>query len=179
MVTDDPTIYESLHKEYSAVTGTVKLTDRVGIRFYEDKMLELSKLYSFSGRISECLKRKVYLKSGASITIDQTEALTAIDVNTASNAGKTLKNNTFLAVNIEAADEIARQLVLRNIGGMIIIDFINMDLESDYDELKNHLIKVLKSDREYCRFIDFTGLKLCELTRSRRGKSLYQSLRSR
>ena len=121
----------------------------------------------------------MYLKSGASITIDQTEALTAIDVNTASNAGKTLKNNTFLAVNIEAADEIARQLVLRNIGGMIIIDFINMDLESDYDELKNHLVKVLKSDREYCRFVDFTGLKLCELTRSRRGKSLYQSLRSR
>lgn len=179
VVTDDPAVFESLHKEYSAVTEPVKLTDRVGIRFYEDKMLELSKLYSFGGRISECLKRKVYLKSGASITIDQTEALTAIDVNTASNAGKTLKNYTFLAVNIEAADEIARQLVLRNIGGMIIIDFINMDLESDYDELKNHLIKVLKSDREYCRFIDFTGLKLCELTRSRRGKSLYQSLRSR
>lgn len=179
VVTDDACIMEKLENEYDSISGPVKLTDRVGLRFYSDKLVELSQLYSFSGRISACLSRKVYLKSGAYITIEQTEALTAIDVNTASNNRRLSKADTFLAVNLEAASEAARQIVLRNIGGIIVIDFINMDSESDYDKLKEHIINEIKSDRENCRFIDFTGLKLCELTRSRRGKSLYQSLRGR
>lgn len=177
VVTDVVTIMDKLRSGYESVFGPVNLTDRVGLRFYDDKLVSLAKLYSIGSRISECLSRKVYLKSGAYITIDTTEALTAIDVNTASNSSKATRSGTFLAVNIEAATEVVRQLILRNIAGMIIIDFINMDSENDYTILKDHIIKEIGSDREHCRFIDFTGLKLCELTRSRRGKSLYQSLR--
>ena len=179
VVTDVPAIMEKLEKHHETISGSVNLTDRVGLRFYNDKLLELSKLYSFSGKISACLARKVYLKSGAYITIDQTEALTAIDVNTASIDRNLSKDETFLAVNIEAATEVARQLVLRNISGIIVIDFINMNSESYYDKLREHIVNEIKTDREYCRFVDFTSLKLCELTRSRRGKSLYQSLRCR
>lgn len=181
VVTDVPSIMEKLEKHYGtiSISRPVKLTDRVGLRFYNDNLLDLSKLYSFSGRITACLARKVFLKSGAYITIDQTEALTAIDVNTASNNRNLSKDETFLAVNLEAATEVARQIVLRNISGMIIIDFINMNSDSHYEKLKEHIVNVIKSDREDCRFIDFTALKLCELTRSRRGKTLYQCLRGR
>lgn len=177
VVTDEPDIMDKLTAVYDSVSGPVTLTDRVGLRLYEDDLIELSKLYSFNSRISECLSRKVYLKSGAYITFDETEALTAIDVNTASNDRSISKNDTFLSVNLEAASEIIRQLIIRNIGGIVVIDFINMGSEDDYEKLAGHIKLAARADREYCRFVDFTGLKLCELVRSRHGKSLYMNMR--
>ena len=175
-VTDDAGIYDALSAGYESVSGPVNVTDRVSLRFYDDKMLSLCNLYSFNAKISEALARKVYLKSGAYITIDPTEAFTAIDVNSAGSAGGHDKEETFLDVNIEAACEIARQIRMRNISGMIIIDFISMKDDEKYDVLIKHLNDELKKDPVNTRFIDLTGLKLAEVVRNRTGRTLRQLL---
>lgn len=179
VVTDIPAVGEALDKPYESATGTVNVTDRVGLRFYEDDLVSLSKLYSCEAKISACILRKVYLKSGAYITFDVTEALTAVDVNSASFDKGEDREETFLRINLEAATEIARQLILRNIGGIIIIDFINMSDARSYEALRDHILLLAGADREQCRFIDFTPLSLCELTRSRCGKPLFNILRGR
>ena len=179
VVTDRCEIREGLSVEYDSLSGPVNIIDRVSIRFYEDRLLSLCNLYSFNAKISEAISRKVYLKSGAYITFDQTEALCAIDVNSAQNGSKRDKDETFLMINREAAVEISRQLRLRNISGMILVDFINMDDDESYEELKECMINALSSDRIQTRFIDFTGLKLAEIVRMRSGVPLQMKLRSR
>lgn len=173
IVTDDDEIKEKLSFTYDGITGPVNVTDRVSLRLYEDKLLKLSKLYSFDAKITEALSRKVYLKSGAFITFDHTEALCAVDVNSASAKGITGSEESILAVNCEAAVEIARQLRLRNISGMIIIDFINMERRECYDKLEKTLKDSIAQDRISTSFVDFTGLKLAEITRKRTGNSLF------
>ncbi len=159
------------------MNGPVNITDRVGLRWYEDDLLPLCKLYSFNAKISEVLSKKVYLKSGAYITFDRTEALWAVDVNSSSNSYGRAKEDTFLRINIEAADEIARQLVLRNLSGVIVVDFINMKNKGDYDVLKEKLKERLSFDPKDTRFVDFTALGLCEITRKRSGRSLHEILK--
>ncbi len=176
IVTDDNDISDAVSMEYEGISDPVNVTDRVGLRFYDDKMLGLCNLYSFNAKISEALSRKVYLKSGAYITIDATEALTAIDVNSAGSKGKHEKDDTFLDINTEAAKEIARQLRLRNISGMIIIDFISMDEDGNYDELIKCLKAELAKDLVTARFIDLTGLKLAEVIRNRIGRTLWHNI---
>ena len=176
IVTDDTDISDAVKAKYESISGPVNVTDRVSLRFYDDKMLGLCNLYSFNAKISEALSRKVYLKSGAYITIDTTEALTAIDVNSAGSKGKHEKEDTFLDVNIEAAKEITRQLRIRNISGMIIIDFISMDEDDNYDELIKCLKAELAKDLITARFIDLTGLKLAEVIRNRTGKTLWHNI---
>ncbi|MCR5673301.1 MAG: ribonuclease E/G [Lachnospiraceae bacterium] len=177
IVTDDEDIMAMLSAEYMHVSGPVSVTDRVSLRFYEDKLLSLFNLYAMNAKLSEALERNVYLKSGARITIDNTEALTAIDVNSSENDKDGKKEETFISVNCEAAYEIARQIRLRNISGMIVIDFISMKSDIDYDKLAQTLKDAVKSDRSACRFVDFTGLKLAELVRTRRGLPLHSILR--
>ena len=177
IVTDNEEIRSILNSKFDSLSGPVSVSDRVSLRFYEDKLVGLCNLYSFNAKISEALSKKVYLKSGAYITIEHTESLYAVDVNSASNDKKADREETFLSVNKEAAVEIARQLVLRNMSGMIIIDFINMRRDISYDELEKTIRDAVSSDREMTRFIGFTALKLCELTRSRSGRSLYSALR--
>lgn len=179
VVTDDMTIMEALKNPAEHISGTVNVTDRVGLRFYDDPLLGLCNLYGFNAKISEALSRKVWLKNGAYITIDRTESLYAVDVNSAGMDKKSAKEETFLAVNIEAGKELARQLVLRNISGMIVVDFINMECDKSYEKLEEALKKAIKDDRAMTKFIGFTRLKLCELTRSRRGKTLELCLRGR
>ena len=176
VVCDDSQIMDKLSDAYESLSGRVSLSDRVSLRFYEDELLPLCKLYSFDAKISEALSRKVYLKSGAYITFDTTEALTAIDVNSAQNEKKGDKEDTFLSVNLEAAREIARQIRIRNISGMIIVDFINMQSDDNYDKLSECLKNELRSDRVRCRFVDFTALHLAELIRDREGRTLYRIL---
>ncbi len=173
IVTDDKEIEAALNAEHDSLSGPVTLSDRVSTRFYDDKLLPLCNLYSFNAKISEVLSRKVYLKSGAFITFDHTEALCAVDVNSSHNDRKGDRNDTFFSINCEASVEIARQLKLRNISGMIIIDFINMDDDKLYDRLAALLSKELKKDRIRCRLIDFTKLHLAEIIRDRKGRSLY------
>ena len=176
VVCDNAQIMEKISGTHESLSGQVNLSDRVGLRFYEDELLPLCKLYSFDAKISEALSRKVYLKSGAYITFDTTEALIAVDVNSAQNVKRNDKEDTFLSVNIEAASEIARQLRLRNISGMIIVDFINMNSDENYDRLSECMKDQFKTDRVRCRFIDFTSLHLAEIIRDREGRTLYRIL---
>ena len=109
--------------------------------------------------------RKVHLKCGGFITIDKTEALTAIDVNSGRYTGKRDVEETILKVNKEATIEIAKQLRLRDIGGVIIIDYIDMNLEKNKKEIEELLKEELKKDRFKTQVIGFSKLDLLEMTR--------------
>lgn len=141
------------------------------ICFYNDEAISLKTLYHIEGNLESLLNNRVWLKSGANLIIEQLETITFIDVNTAKNISKNEK--VILNVNKEAATEIARQLRLRNISGMIIVDFINMPDIKMREELISHLKIELSRDVTVCRFLDFTKLGLAEITR----KKTYASLK--
>lgn len=117
--------------------------------------------------IERALGNKVYLKSGGSLNIDQTEALVSIDVNTGKFVGKRTLEETILRTNLEAVKEIAYQLRLRNCGGIIIIDFIDMEKEQNRDAVYNALIEALKKDRAKTNVLPISGFGLVEMTRKR------------
>ena len=114
-------------------------------------------------------RRKVWLDCGGFITIDKTEALTAIDVNSGKFTGKknSSKENTVVKVNEEATIEIAKQLRLRNISGIIVIDYIDMENDQDRNEIIKLLEKEIKKDRSKTQIIGFTKLDLLEMTRKK------------
>ncbi|GJL79503.1 MAG: ribonuclease G [Nitrospinaceae bacterium] len=126
--------------------------------------------------INRALDRKVWLKSGGFITIDQTEALIAIDVNTGKFVGQTDPEETILKTNLEAVKEIVYQLRLRNIGGIIIVDFIDMAKEESKEIVWNALTQALKGDRSRTRILKISELGLAEMTRKRVRESLVQTL---
>lgn len=109
--------------------------------------------------------RKIWLKCGGFITIDETEALTAIDVNSAKFTGKSDIEKTVLKVNMEASKEIAKQVRLRDIGGIIIVDFIDMLEEQDRNKIRDYIIECFKNDRSKVQVLEFTKLGLLEITR--------------
>jgi len=111
------------------------------------------------------LKRKLWLKCGGFITIDKAEALTAIDVNSGKFTGKRELEKTVLKVNLEASKEIAKQIRLRDIGGIIIVDYIDMEDEGDRERVKQFMIECLKKDRSKVQVMEFTKLGLLEITR--------------
>ena len=123
--------------------------------------------YGVEKEIDAALERKVWLKSGAYLIIDHTEALTVIDVNTGKYIGKTDLRHTVLETNLEAASEIARQLRLRAIGGIVVIDFIDMDFEEDRSRLLRRLEEVFQPDRYRARVFGVSQLGLVEITRKR------------
>ena len=122
-------------------------------------------IYNLEGQIEKITNRKVWLKCGGFITIDKTEALTAIDVNTGKFVGKENIEKTVVKVNIEASEEIARQLRARDISGIVIIDYIDMDNKEDEDVVRDVLISELKKDRAKTQVVGFTPLHLLEMTR--------------
>lgn len=126
--------------------------------------------------ISRALGRKVWLKSGGSIIIEQTEALTAIDVNTGRYVGKHNLEDTILKTNLEALKEIAFQLRLRNIGGLIIIDFIDMEKEAHREKVHATLEEALKSDKNKTNILKISELGLVEMTRKRVRESIGRTL---
>ena len=145
--------------------------------FYEDALLPLYKLYSVEARLSEALDRKVWLKSGGYLVIDRTEALTCIDVNSGKYVGKKSGDESYFHINLEAAEEIAVQLRLRNLSGIIIIDFINMKAKEKNRQLMNSLKKFLDKDPVRTSVVDMTPLGLVEVTRKKEKKSLWEQLR--
>lgn len=145
---------ENILKNMNIKTIKVKL---------EEKNLE--KKYDICEQIEKMKNRKVWLKCGGFITIDKTEALTAIDVNSGKFTGKENLEKTVLKVNKEATVEIAKQLRLRDIGGIIIIDYIDMEEEKSREEIKEILRQNLKLDRAKTQIMEFTKLNLLELTR--------------
>jgi len=164
VVTDVPAVYEALQASYK---GTMP------IRFYNDTF-PLSKLYSIESKMEELFAKKVNLKSGANLIIEYTEAMTVIDVNTAKCITKKDKDSVIYKINLEAAQEIARQLRLRNLSGIIIVDFINIENEQYQAELIQELKKLLKQDSVPCNFVDITALGLVEITRKKIKKPVYE-----
>ncbi|MCL1940504.1 MAG: Rne/Rng family ribonuclease [Synergistaceae bacterium] len=132
-----------------------------------DGIAPIFEFYNIEQDIEAALSRKVWLKSGAWLMIEHSEALTVIDVNTGKYIGKTDLRHTILDTNIEAASEIARQLRLRAIGGIVVIDFIDMEYEEDRHLLIEKLESVFQGDRNKARVFSVTRLGLVELTRKR------------
>lgn len=124
-------------------------------------------IYGIEGQVKKCFVRKVWLKSGGTLIFDQTEALTAIDVNTGKCTGARDLETTIFRTNMEAAVEIARQIRLRDIGGIIIIDFIDMLDEAHQQEVVATLEKELKRDRMRSNVLGMTALGLVEMTRKK------------
>ena len=122
--------------------------------------------------LEKALRRKVWLRSGGYIVIDRTEALTVIDVNTGKYVGKTDLATTIFRTNLEAVGEIVRQITLRDIGGIILVDFIDMENESHRKRVMQAVNEAVRKDRSKIHIIDLTGLGLVEITRKR----VYQDL---
>ncbi len=129
-------------------------------------------LYNIEDEIQKALNRKVQLKSGGYLIIDQTEALTTIDVNTGAFVGHRNLEETIFKTNLEATQAIARQLRLRNLGGIIILDFIDMSESSHREQVMRALEKALERDRAKSHICEVSGLGLVEMTRKRTRESL-------
>ncbi|WNF35907.1 Rne/Rng family ribonuclease [Bacillaceae bacterium IKA-2] len=134
--------------------------------------------YNIEAELEKALRRHVWLKSGANLVIDQTEALTVIDVNTGKFTGKLDLQDTIVKTNSEAAKEIVRQLRLRDIGGIIIIDFIDMKNDQNKQTVLDAFKEALVSDRTKTNVVGFTGLGLLEMTRKKVRQNLQDSISS-
>lgn len=165
ILTDDPTVHNELLDYYE---GSI----REKIKFYQDEY-PIYLLYRFDHYYKIALDRTILLRSGGSIVIEPTEAMVVIDVNSgAVLKGKKQAQTIFETMNREAAAEIAYQLRLRNLSGIILIDFINMKDPESRENVMDCLKKECQSDRIPLRVIDFTGLGLVEMTRSKVRKTL-------
>lgn len=145
------------------------------IKLYESKM-PIFKAFNIEQEIDELRKMKVELPSGGSIIIQEAESLCAIDVNTGRYIGSTSQEETVTQTNIEAAYEIARQLRLRNIGGIIVIDFIDMKKPANRNKVMKALEDAVKNDRAKIKILPITKLGLIEMTRERRRESTFSML---
>ena len=132
-------------------------------------MVGLNVLYSVSKRIEEATSKLIWLKSGANILIEETNAFTVIDVNSAKNSKG--KNISYLDINLEAAKEIFRQMNLRNISGIILIDFINLKKDEEA-KLVDELNKLCSGQKRYTKVVDITPLGIAEITRKKEGPTL-------
>lgn len=173
----DDTVYQDVDAYIAGASGYTD-EDIKGIRgnisIYSDEEYPVNKLYKIDSIIAELTCHKLWLKSGANVVIDYTEAMTVIDVNSAKSIADKHPDH-ISRINLEAADEIFRQIRLRNLSGMILIDFIN-----DNDEGSNKLIEYVKGlcgeGAEDCKYIDITGLGIIELTRKKTGRPIYELL---
>lgn len=172
IVTDDPVLFQTLQQ----YLGEHQPEDQKLLRFYEDRLLPLIKLYSLEKVVEDALKERVWLKSGAYLIIQPTEALTVIDVNTGKYEGGRKKQQTFRKINLEASRETARQLRLRNLSGIIVVDFIDMESQDDREELLEVLRQELKKDPVKTVLVDMTPLGLVEITRKKVRKTLKEQM---
>ena len=173
VVTDDADIYKEL-TAFSDTHPSMKLSEK--LRFYKDKQLDLHKLYAIEVQLERALRKKIWLKSGANLLIEPTEAMTVIDVNSSKNIKKKLPEEQHLQVNLEAAAEIAAQLRLRNLSGIIIIDFIDMASAEHKECLLSAMQSFVKTDPVKTEVVDLTRLGLMELTRKKTRRPLREQL---
>ena len=134
---------------------------------YDDPDISLRLLYSLERGIDEALDTRVWLKCGGYLVIEPTEAMTVIDVNSGKNESKKMGEETYYQVNAEAAEEVARQLRLRNLSGIIIVDFINMAEKENRQKLLEYLKTLTTQDPQHPRIVDMTPLGLVEITRKK------------
>ena len=174
IVTDDSALYEELKSFLHSYMPEAEAF----LALYTDETLSLHKLYGLNTKIQELLQPKVWMNSGAYLIIEQTEAMYVIDVNSGKNNSKKSSDSYVLSVNMEAAKEIMRQIRLRNISGIIIIDFINMEDETMKEQLMQELKRLAKLDRIQTTIVDMTPLGLIEITRKKTKRSLRAQLES-
>ena len=161
IVTDLPEVFESLKDYANSVQKPIRL--------YEDQNFGLDKLYGLKTKVQEALAQKVWLKSGGNLVFTQTEALMVVDVNSGKfEPSKGMSREEFIiSVNKEAARELALQLRLRNLSGMILVDFLNLEAEEEKDELLAYMKECTAEDVSPVRVIDITPLGIMELTRKK------------
>ena len=191
---DDDFIQRVLRDTFTADVNTIVVDSAAGVKRVKQQLINWSSgrspqgvfidshkeqppildYYRVSAAVREALKPRVDLPSGGYVIIEPTEALTVIDVNSGSFTRSATARETVLWTNTEAATEIARQLRLRNIGGVIVVDFIDMDSHRDKIKLLEHFNKALKSDKARPQIAQLSELGLVELTRKRQGKNIYE-----
>lgn len=171
IVTDDSEVYDELKNIFEEQPEM-----RSKLRLYTDDF-SLLKLYSLESKIKEALNKKVWLKCGGFLMIEPTEALTVIDVNSGKFDKKSDSETYYKKVNEEAAEMIARQIKLRNISGIIIIDFINMQTEENRKDLLKLLAEYVSKDKVKTCVVGMTSLGLVELTRTKIEKPLWEQIR--
>ncbi|HEV3281170.1 MAG TPA: Rne/Rng family ribonuclease [Acidimicrobiales bacterium] len=174
VVIDDLALYDQVREYVGAVNP--ELADRVEYFDPEAEALPVFERYHVHEQLHRALDRKVYLASGGSLVIDRTEALTVIDVNTGKNVGTTNLEETVFRNNLEAAEEVARQLRLRDIGGIIVIDFIDMEVRENRDKVGSALRTALARDKTRTQVFDISELGLVEMTRKRVSEGLIESM---
>ncbi len=174
VVIDDLTLFEQVRDYVAAVNP--ELADRVEYYDPDEEHLPLFERYHVHEQLHKALDRKVWLPSGGSLVIDRTEALTVIDVNTGKNVGTSNLEETVYRNNLEAAEEIARQLRLRDIGGIIVIDFIDMEIRENRAKVSSALRAALARDKTRTQAFDISELGLVEMTRKRVSEGLVESL---
>ncbi len=174
VVIDDRALFEQVRDYVQAVSP--ELSDRV--EYYDPAVegLPIFERYHVHEQLHKALDRKVWLPSGGSLIIERTEALTVIDVNTGKNVGKTNLEETVYRNNLEAAEEVARQLRLRDIGGIIVIDFIDMEIRENRDKVASALRNALARDKTRTQVFDISELGLVEMTRKRISEGLLETL---
>ena len=189
LITDDRNVFLKLCSNFgiteddlwtkgsvSVPIDEVNVTETLTLRYYHDSLLSLSSLYSVKSSVEKAIAEKVWLNSGAYLIIQPTEAMTVIDINTGKKKKKKGVQENFLKINKEAAIEIAHQLRLRNLSGIIIVDFMNLASKEAEAELMSTFRAALKNDPVPTQLIDMTKLGLVEVTRKKVRKSLPEVL---
>ena len=173
VVIDDEALYNDVRDYVSSISPA--LADR--IEYYDRSVEPLSifERHHVHEQVHKALDRKVWLPSGGSLIIEHTEALTVIDVNTGKNVGSKSLEETVYRNNLEAAVEIAKQLRLRDIGGIIVIDFIDMEIKGNRDDVVRVFRDALARDKTRTQVFDISELGLVEMTRKRIGEGLLES----
>jgi ribonuclease E len=176
VVIDDRALHDEVLGYVSSISP--EMAERVEYFDPAAEPLPLFEKHHIHEQLHKALDRKVWLPSGGSLIIEHTEALTVIDVNTGKNVGKSSLEQTVFANNLEAAEEVARQLRLRDIGGIIVIDFIDMEVAKNRDEVIKTFRDALARDKTRTQVFDISQLGLVEMTRKRIGEGLLESFAS-
>jgi ribonuclease E len=174
VVIDDRALYEDVRDYVASISP--ELADRVEFYDEAEEGLPLFERHHVHEQLHKAIDRKVWLPSGGSLIIERTEALTVIDVNTGKNVGTSNLEETVYRNNLEAAEEIARQLRLRDIGGIIVIDFIDMEIAANRNEVVRAFREALARDKTRTQVFDISELGLVEMTRKRVSEGLVESL---
>ncbi|MEY3456186.1 MAG: hypothetical protein RIR38_448, partial [Actinomycetota bacterium] len=170
IIIDDRALYTEVRDYIQAFNP--EFADRVEYYDQSTEGLALFEQYRVHEQLRKALDKKVWLPSGGSLIIEHTEALTVIDVNTGKNVGKSNLEETVFHNNLEAADEIARQLRLRDIGGIIVIDFIDMEVRENRRRVLEAFKDALARDKTRTQVFEISELGLVEMTRKRIGEGL-------
>ena len=171
---DDAELYGSVSRYVEGVAPA--LAERVSFYDRSAENLDLFERYHVYSQLRKAVDRSVWLPSGGSLVIEHTEAMTVIDVNTGRNVGSTSLEQTILENNLEAAAEIPRQLRLRDIGGIIVVDFVDMESKANRQKVMNALRDALAQSKTHTRVSDISNLGLVEMSRKRIGEGLLESL---